>query len=254
MKKKKIVIGNWKMNPETFKEAKELSEGIRKKMVGVKKTTAVVCPPHLYFMSLKPKNASTKLFYGLQNIAREAAGSFTGELSATMARNCGVTYTIIGHSERRALGETDDDVNKKVLLALKEGIKAVICVGESKVDEHAGHLTFIKNQIVTALKGVTTSDIGNVLIAYEPLSAIGAKNPITSYEIHQRNIFIKKVLCDLYGKAKAFDIPVLYGGSANAMNAKELVEGGEVDGLLVGRDSLKVDNFIAILKEMDSIS
>jgi triosephosphate isomerase len=254
MKKKKIVIGNWKMNPDTLKEAKILNEGIRRKLASVKKTVAVVCPPAIFLQGVMSKTSSKKFFYGLQNVSKEKSGSLTGEISVGMAKDMGAAYAIVGHSERRAMGETDEDTCKKVELLLKEKIKPILCVGEPKIDEHAGHLVFIKNQLVKGLNGVSQADIGQVLIAYEPISAIGAKQPITSHEIHQRNIFIKKVLADLYGKAKAFEIPILYGGSVNAENARELVEGGDVDGLLVGRDSLKAENFIKILKEMDALS
>jgi triosephosphate isomerase len=254
MKKKKIVIGNWKMNPETLKEAKTLVEGIRRKLPSIKKAVAVVCPPSIYFSEVKGKSSSKKLGYGVQKVGKEGSGAFTGDISAVMAKQMGATYSLVGHSECRAAGETDEDVNKKVLLLLKEKMHPVMCVGEPTVDEHAGHLAFIKNQLVKGLNGVVANDISNVIIAYEPLSAIGAKQPFSSYEIHQRNIFIKKVLTDLYGKAKAFDVSILYGGSANAENARELVQGGDVDGLLVGRDSLKAENFIQILKEMDALS
>ncbi len=254
MKKRKIVIGNWKMNPETLKEAIVLNDGIKKRIGSIKKAVAVICPPSLFFSQLRVKTSSKKFFYGLQNLAKDKGGSFTGEISASMARHAGASYAIIGHSERRALGETDDEICKKIEVALSENIRPVLCVGEPKMDDQAGYLTFIKNQLVKCLACVPAANITDVIIAYEPLSAIGAKHPVTSYEIHQRNIFIKKVLADLYGKAKAFDVTILYGGSANAENAKELVEGGEVDGLLVGRASLDANEFIGILRAMDSIS
>lgn len=254
MKKKKIVIGNWKMNPDTLKEAKTLVEGIKRKMVTIKKTTAVICPPALFFSELKGKSASKKLFFGLQNVGKEKGGAHTGDISVTMAKTAGATYVLVGHSERRAGGETNDDTSKKVTLLLEQKMKPVLCVGETVVDDNAGHLTHIKTQLVQGLAGVSVTDITNVIIAYEPVFAIGAKNPITSHQIHQRNIFIKKVLADLYGQAKAFEVPILYGGSVNASNAKEIVEGGEVDGLLVGRDSLNADNFIKMLKDLDALS
>ncbi len=194
------------------------------------------------------------LFYGIQNIAKEKAGAYTGEISAVMAKGIGASYALVGHSERRMMGETNEDVAKKVALLLERNIRPVVCVGEKAVDEHAGHLAFIKEQLVKGLAGVSSSDITDIIIAYEPVYAIGAKNPVTSHEIHQRNVFIKKVLADIYDKTKAFEIPILYGGSVNFENAKELVKGGHVDGLLVGRDSLNADNFIQILKEIDSLS
>lgn len=254
MKKRKLVVGNWKMNPESLKVAKELNDNIRRKASSVKKAIAVICPPSIFFGGLNVKTSSKKFFYGAQDVSKERSGAFTGETSALMAKNMGASYAIVGHSERRAMGESDDDTNKKVRLLLQEKMRPVLCVGEQKTDEHAGHLSFIKTQLIKGLANVSAGDINQVIIAYEPLSAIGAKYPITSHEIHQRNIFIKKVLADMYGKNKAFEVTILYGGSVNADNAGELVEGGEVDGLLVGRDSLNAENFLRILKEMDTLS
>ncbi len=187
------------------------------------------------------------------NVGKEKNGAFTGDISVSMIKSLGATYAIVGHSERRAAGETDEDINKKVLLLLSQKIKPVLCVGETVVDEHAEHLLFVRRQLMKGLAGVTATDINQVIIAYEPVYAIGAKYPVTS-QIHQRNIFIKKVLADIYGKAKAFEVSILYGGSVNSENARELVHGGEVDGLLVGRDSLKAENFIHILKELDTLA
>ena len=249
-----MVIGNWKMNPETLKEALVITEGIKRKIASVKRTIAVICPPTIFFVATKGKTSSRKLLYGLQDISQEEGGAHTGETSVLMAKSVGATFAIVGHSECRARGETDGDVCRKIELLLKHKIRPVLCVGEPRVDEHAGHLSFVKEQLVKGLGGVSASNITQVIIAYEPLSAIGAKHPVTSHEIHQRNIFIKKVLADLYGKSKAFEVTILYGGAANAENARELVEGGEVDGLLIGRDSLKPDNFIKTLKAMDSLS
>ncbi len=254
MRKRKMVIGNWKMSPDTLKEAHTLNDGIKRKIGTIKKTVAVICPPSLFFSALKGRSSSKKFFYGLQNIAKERGGAYTGETSASMAKSLGATFAIVGHSERRALGETDEDICKKIQVLLAEKIRPVLCVGESSVDENANYLAFIKNQLVKGLSGVVAASITEVIIAYEPLSAIGAKNPVTSHEIHQRNIFIKKVLADLYGKAKAFDVTILYGGSVNPDNARELVEGGEVDGLLVGRASLNANDFIRICKAMDTLS
>ncbi len=254
MKKRKMVIGNWKMSPDTLKEAQVLNDSIKRKIGSIKKTIAVICPPSIFFSTLKTRSSSKKFFYGVQNVAKERGGAYTGEVSASMIKSLGAAFAIVGHSERRAMGETDEDVCKKIQALLAEKIRPVLCVGESAMDENANYLSFIKNQLTKGLSGVVAANITEVVIAYEPLSAIGAKNPITSHEIHQRNIFIKKVLADLYGKAKAFDVTILYGGSVNPDNARELVEGGEVDGLLVGRASLNADDFFRIAKVMDSLS
>ena len=242
------------MNPATLKEAKALNDGIRKKIVSIKKTTIVLCPPTIFLSTLKGKSSSKKLFYGAQNISKEKGGAYTGETAVSMLKDSGGTYALVGHSERRAMGETDEDILKKMALLIAENIRPVLCVGEKETDDHAGHLFFIKQQLVKGLSLVSATQIKDVIIAYEPVFAIGAKDPITPHTIHQRNIFIKKVLTELYGKNKAFEIPILYGGSVTFENAKMLVEGGEVDGLLVGIDSLKTNNFIDIVKQIDKIS
>ncbi len=242
------------MSPDTLKEAQTLNDSIKKKIASLKKTVAVICPPSLFFSAIKGRSSSKKFFYGLQNTAKERGGAYTGEISASMGKSLGAAFAIVGHSERRAMGETDEDVAKKIQALLAEKIRPVLCVGEPSIDENANYLAFIKNQLVKGLAGVAAATITEVVIAYEPLSAVGGKHPVTSHEIHQRNIFIKKVLADLYGKAKAFDVTILYGGSVNPDNARELVEGGEVDGLLVGRASLNADDFFRIAKAMDSLS
>lgn len=253
MKKRKIVIGNWKMNPETLKAAKILHDNIKKRLVKVKKTVPVVCPPSLFVSALRGKTPSRKMAYGVQDVSSEKSGAHTGELSAAMLKSVGVSYCIVGHSERRAMGETDALVSKKAALLLEEGVIPVICIGELSVDVRGDYLIYIKNQLTKSLAGVSAANIGKVIIAYEPVFAVGGSEPVTSHTIHQRNIFIRKVLADLYGKNKAFEVSILYGGSANALNAEELVRGGDVDGLLVGRASLASEDFVGILRALDNI-
>jgi len=250
---KKIIMGNWKMNPESLEEAKKLGDEIRKKIVKTKRTTVVLCPPAVFFNSLKPKIATKNIKYGFQNVHPESSGSFTGEVSARMAKNMKAEYVIVGHSERRLMGETNEIVGKKVSSVIKNGMTAVLCVGEKEIDENAHHLIFVRDQIVKGLSGLKNEDLTKLVIAYEPVFAIGASKPISGHEIHQRNIFIKKILTGLYGKEKAFSVPILYGGSVNSENAKKIVVEGSVDGLLVGRDSLKALNFAEIVKSIDSL-
>ncbi len=253
MKKRKIVIGNWKMNPDTLKNAKVLHDNIKKRLVKVKKTIPIVCPSSLYISTLRGKTASRKMAYGAQDVSSEKSGAHTGELSASMLKSIGVSYCIVGHSERRAMGETDDLVSKKALLLINEGIIPVVCIGELSDDARGDYLLYIKNQLIKSLAGISSTNINKVIIAYEPVFAVGASEPVTSHTIHQRNIFIRKVLADLYGKNKAFEVPILYGGSVTSANANELVKGGDVDGLLVGRSSLMSDEFIGILRALDTL-
>jgi triosephosphate isomerase len=253
MKKRKIVIGNWKMNPETFKNAKILHDNIKKRLIKVKRTIPVVCPPSLYVSALRGKTTSRKMAYGVQDVSSEKSGAHTGELSVSMLKSVGVSYCIVGHSERRAKGETDELVSKKAALLIEGGIIPVVCIGELSVDARGDYLIYIKNQLIKSLAGISSAHISKVIIAYEPVFAVGASEPVTSHTVHQRNIFIRKVLADLYGKNKAFEVSILYGGSVTSVNASELVKGGDVDGLLVGRSSLMSDDFVGILQALDTL-
>jgi triosephosphate isomerase len=251
--RRKILIGNWKMNPQALRDARKIIEDVRKRVALVKSTKIIVCPPSIFLCDIKGTTTSKKIEYGVQNIYQDRSGAFTGEISASMSKSMGAEYAIVGHSERRARGETNDDVAKKVQEILREGMTAVVCVGEKEKDEHANHLEFVRDQVVSALRQVPKEKLWQIIIAYEPVYAIGASQPVSSHEVYERNIFIKKVLCEMYGKDKAFEVPVLYGGSVNDQNAAELVSGGGVDGLLVGRQSIAPESFAAIAKLLDKM-
>lgn len=250
-KQKKLVVGNWKMNPLTVGEAKEIAGSVKKVMNSVRKTEVVLCPPFVYLGTLS-KFKKGSLFLGAQNVHNEVSGSFTGEVSFSQVSEFGVDYVIIGHSERRKMGETDEIVNKKVKAVINSKMNAIVCIGESVRDHGGEYFDFIKNQIILALKDVSKKAIENVVIAYEPIWAIGAKEAMSSRDLHEMSIFIRKVLKDLYGPF-ADDVRILYGGSVDKGNAESLVKEGNVSGLLVGRESLKTKNFIELIKAVDSI-
>ena len=248
---KKFIVGNWKMNPDSLEEAKKLADDIRKK-IKVKKSIAIFCPPALFLKDIKGKK-NPKIKYGLQNVFYEKNGPFTGEISALMAKNLDVDYVIVGHSERRSMGETDEMISRKMSAVIRSNMTPILCVGEKKVDEHAEHLEFIRDQLVIGLSSVGSDDITKVIVAYEPVYAIGAKQAVGIHQIHQRNIFIKKILSEIYGKQKAFSVPILYGGTVNVDNAKEIVKESAVDGLLIGRQSLIAKDFAEIVNRVDKI-
>jgi len=251
--KKKIIVGNWKMNPTTLDEAKRIYKSTKTIASKLKNVSVIACPPSLYVSTfLKNKNDSS-LSIGVQNAYSEAQGSFTGEISPLMLKDLGVKYAIIGHSERRVRGETDEMVAKKVDILLDSGIKVILCVGEKERHEDGSHLDFIKNQIKCSLDKVSSKNIGNLLVAYEPVWAIGAKEAMDAPGIYEMSLFIKKVLSDLYGHENAILTPVLYGGSVNFRNASEIFITGKVDGLLVGRESVNPPGFTELLKAVDSI-
>ena len=167
-----------------------------------------------------------------------------------MLKNIGDEYVIVGHSECRAKGETNSEVAKKVSATVKKGLIAVVCVGESERDEDGSYTTFVKTQLSESLEGVSKSHINKIVIAYEPVWAIGkkAKKEATKEDVLEMTIFIRKVLADVFGEKKGVSVPVLYGGSVNQKNVFSYVNGCEVDGLLVGRASLKPAIFEKILK------
>jgi triosephosphate isomerase len=255
MKKKKLVIGNWKMNVMIVPEAKKLASGVKKKTAKVKKTEVVFCPPSIYLQTvagITKGKKSGKWKLGVQNVSSEDMGAHTGEISAMQLKQFDVSYCIVGHSERRKMGETDEMVAKKIQAVLRADIVPVLCIGESARDEEGAYLQFIKNQIVKALSGVQKGAISSIVIAYEPVWAIGAKSAMSPRDLHEMTLYIKKCLRELFA-TYAEGVMILYGGSVTAQNAGEIVREGFVDGLLVGRDSLDAQNFSDIVKAVDAV-
>lgn len=245
---KKIVIGNWKMNPLTSKEAEKLFVNITKLFPPLKKTEVVVCPPYLYLGKLK--KISKKLSIGAQDAFVGDTGAFTGQVSMDMIENMGVRYVILGHSERRAMGETNLDINKKVKSALSSGVTPIICVGENERDDNHEYLNFVKTQAEECLDGISKNSITDIVIAYEPVWAIGkgAQREATAEEFREMSIFIKKVLSDKFGLKVLEGLRIIYGGSVHPQNVLEFLSEGCADGMLVGRDSLDAKKFSEIIK------
>ncbi len=246
----KIIVGNWKMNPENTKKALEIFTGIEKGLtkakINPKKVKAIICPSYIHIAPLKAK-AKGKVLLGAQNVYFAEKGSYTGEVAPAMLKDLGVSYVIIGHSERRKMGETDESVNKKVLLTLASKMTPIICIGETTRDDDGAYLTVIKDQVLKALNGVAKEKLGSVIIAYEPVWAIGATVAMNAHDVHQMMIFIKKVLVDFYKTKTIGSTPVLYGGAVDPTNAHGILTEGEADGLLIGRQSLEAKSFLEII-------
>lgn len=244
----KLIIANWKMNPQTKKNAEIIFNNISNSLNNIKKVDVVVCPPHP-FLFLKDKIKSKKIHLGSQDVFFEKDGSYTGEVSASQLKDFGVEYIIVGHSERRALGDTNKIINKKILAIFKSKMIPVFCVGENNRDVNGFYLSFIKQQLIEGLIGVTKSEMKNIVIAYEPVWAIGsgAVREATPAEFIEIRIFIKKVIADLYDMKIASEIKIIYGGSVNILNSQSFLKEGEADGLLVGRDSLNSKKFGKII-------
>ncbi|MEO5635156.1 MAG: triose-phosphate isomerase [Candidatus Paceibacterota bacterium] len=254
MQNRKIIIGNWKMNPLTLKEAEKLFGAVSKSVSGIKKTDIVVCAPFPYLCKLK--NISKKISLGAQNSFLGETGAFTGEVSPFMLVSLGVKYVILGHSERRAFGENNIDINKKVKSALQADLTPILCVGESQRDENHEYFNLVKNQLEECLSGVSKTSIYKIIIAYEPVWALSStvdRKDATSADALEMAIFIRKILNDKFGSA-AFKTRVIYGGSANEKDAEDFLLHGGVDGLLVGKASLAAKKFTEIIRIAENIS
>jgi triosephosphate isomerase len=256
MKNKILVLANWKMNPGTAEKAKEIFRATKAVAKDLKNIKVVVCPPFVYLSNLEKLNGGTpmsRLILGAQDMFWEKEGSFTGEISPNMLSGEG--YVIIGHSERRELGETDEVVAKKLIAAIKAGLKPILCVGERVRDDHGEYLHLLRNQIINSLGKLTKRYLAKLVIAYEPVWAIGKSEDeaMKPEDIHVMTIFIKKILSEIYKNKKVMEISILYGGSVGHNNAKEIITLGEVQGLLVGRESLNSKKFGELLKNVNSI-
>ena len=245
--RKPIIAGNWKMN-KNIKEALEFVKevGARADRDDVE---AVICAPFLQLKDLKEATKGTKIKVGAQNMHFETSGAFTGEVSAEMLQEIGMDYVIIGHSERREyFGETDETVNKKVLKALQIGINPILCCGETLEQREAGVTKdHVKTQILAGLKDVTKEDLAKVVIAYEPIWAIGTGKTATDEQANETIMAIRNILAEMFGKEVADKIRIQYGGSVKPGTIKAQMAMSDIDGALVGGASLVATDFAQIV-------
>ncbi len=245
----KFVAGNWKMN-KTVAEARELVSIMGKELKNISNVEKVLCPPFMSLVAVANLIGGTDLGLGAQNMHWEEKGAYTGETSPGMIKEF-CQYVILGHSERRAyFGETDETVNKKLLAAQKHGLTPIVCVGETLAENEAGRTAeVVRRQTLEGLKGVDAASAAKIVVAYEPVWAIGtgrASSAENAEAVH-RDV-VRAALKDLFGAETAEAIRILYGGSVTAANAAEFFAQPDIDGALVGGASLKSDEFIAIAK------
>ncbi len=243
----KVVAGNWKMN-KTPNEAYEFIAELKKLVVNAK-VDVVACVPFVAIPTALEAAKASNVKIGAQNFHWEEKGAFTGEISGQMLMEMGVEYVIIGHSERRQyFAETDETVNKKLHSAIKWGLKPIVCVGETLTQREQGVTAdLVRYQTRIAFLGISDNDARNVVIAYEPIWAIGTGKTATNEQANDVCAIIRECIADLYGKDVANDIRVQYGGSVNAQNARDLFDMSDIDGALVGGASLKHADFQAIV-------
>lgn len=245
--RKAVIAGNWKMN-KTPAEAKTLIEEM-KPLVADAKCDVVLCVPFIDIPAAVEAAKGSNIKIGAENVHFKASGAYTGEVSADMLKEAGVEYVVIGHSERRTyFGETDQTVNLRSLAALNAGLKAIICVGETLEQRELGYTeTLLKFQTKMALTNVTKEQLQNVIIAYEPVWAIGTGVTATAEQADEGNGYVRAAITEAYGADVAETVTIQYGGSMNAGNADELVAKVNVDGGLIGGASLKAPDFAKIV-------
>lgn len=247
--RQKIVAGNWKMN-KTLQEGIELAKEIDKLVATLPKNDVkVILAPSFVSVTEVRKAVNSNISVASQNCAAEASGAYTGEVSAAMVKSTGAEYVIIGHSERRAYyGETDAILLKKVKLALANGLKPIFCIGEVLEERESNrHFDVVKKQIENGLFELTADEFKNIVLAYEPVWAIGTGKTASSDQAQEMHKFIRETVAGKYGKAVADETSILYGGSCKASNAKELFANPDVDGGLIGGAALVATEFLGII-------
>ncbi len=247
--RKPIIAGNWKMY-KTFDEAVEFAEAVRENIPSEEKVDSVICAPALYLPTLVDIAVETDLAIGAQNMHYENEGAFTGEISPAQLAAINVDYVILGHSERREyFNETNEAINKKVKAALAHGIVPIICCGETLQERESGQTeNKVSNQVKVALEGFTEEEVKHMVIAYEPIWAIGTGKTATADDANSVCGKIREVVGELYGSDTAESIRIQYGGSVKPENIEELLSKEHIDGALVGGASLSVDSYLKLLE------
>jgi len=247
--RKKIVAGNWKMNlnlQEGVALAKELTEALTQQKPNC---DVVICTPFIHLATVAPLLNKEVISLGAENCADKEKGAYTGEVSAEMVKSTGADYVILGHSERRGYyAETPEILKEKVLLALKNGLKVIFCIGESLEEREAGKQNdVVKAELEGSVFNLSEQDFRNIVIAYEPIWAIGTGKTATSEQAEEIHAYIRSIIAERYGEAVAQDTTILYGGSCKASNAPELFAKPDIDGGLIGGASLKAADFRGII-------
>jgi triosephosphate isomerase len=246
--RKKIIAGNWKMN-KTVEEAVELATGLKRELGGCTEVDVVLCPPFTALKSVSDIVSESQIAVGSQNMSSEDEGAYTGEICHTMLKELFVRYVILGHSERREYyKETDEWINKKVIKALEKNLRPILCVGETLEDRESGNTEkVVEVQVRAGLKGVAADAFTELVIAYEPVWAIGTGKVATAEQAQEVHAFIRGIVKDLVGAEAADAVRIQYGGSMKPGNAAELLSQPDIDGGLIGGAALDVASFAGIV-------
>ena len=244
-----LIAGNWKMY-KTIAEAVELAEALLRGLGDTADREVLICPPYTALHALSPLLQETPIGLGAQDVFYEEQGAYTGAISPLMLKDVGCSYTIVGHSERRQIfGDTDAMINRKLLAALSHGLRGILCVGETKPERDSGAAeSVVIGQLRAGLAAVAPAALDSLVIAYEPVWAIGTGDTATPADAQAMHATIRRTLAELYGAAAADTIRIQYGGSVKPDNVDELMAQPDIDGALVGGASLEASDFVAIVK------
>ncbi len=245
---KKLIVGNWKLYVRTLVEGRKLLRDIDTAFPRGTSSSVVVCPPNALSVALRDGYKGKRIAFGGQDIADVGEGAQTGEISAANFVGSGVTYTIIGHAERREKGDSDEVVARKVATALAARLHPIVCVGEPERDKEGGHFSYLKKNVTESLARVESSDAKRLTIAYDPRWAIGNADAPAPRIVREAVIYIRKTLADMWGREQALKTRIIYGGSVDAESALQFANEKIADGLLVGRASVDAKEFSAIVK------
>jgi triosephosphate isomerase len=250
MAKKRLVVGNWKMYIESPEEARRFTLSLRRRVRGLAGVEVWLAPPAPFIPLVADVLESSRIYVGAQKISPHEDPQHTGSVSAKMLKAVGASFAIIGHSERRAEGETDEKVRSELLRATETGLAPILCIGENVREKDGEHFEVLEKQLTSALTHVPQNTLKKLVIAYEPVWAIGkrSEDSIGPADLQEMVIFIKKVLTDLLDRRVALKVPILYGGSVEPENAPALIAEGGVSGFLVGHASAQIDSFLEIIK------
>jgi triosephosphate isomerase len=249
---KSLVIANWKMCPETAAEAKKLFDATRKTADTAKNVTLVIAPPAIFLRELALGYRGKKIAFALQNAHWEKRGAFTGDTSLPQGKEAHASYVIIGHSERREAGETNEQTQKKVSAVLAAKMIPVLCIGEKTRGAGAEHFDFLREELKIGFKDVAPNQANKIIVAYEPIWEIGRETTMAPRDIHEMTIFIHKVLSETLGP-NALSVKIVYGGAVNEDNAQGILHDGNVQGLLVGHVSVDSVRFTELLTAVNRL-
>lgn len=250
MAKKRLIIGNWKMFIEDPLEAHAFALGLRRRVRSLKGLEVWLAPSHPLIPDVAKVLESSPVRVGAQVISAYEDGHRTGDVSAATAKKVGATFTLVGHSERRIMGDTQEVVHAQLERAIEAGLNPVLCIGERERENDGEHFGLLEAQLTSALKNIPTNSLKKLIVAYEPVWAIGkhAIDAMKPAEIQEMVIFIRKVMAETLDRAAALKVPVLYGAAVEPENAASLIHEGGVNGLLVGHASAQLDQFLEIIK------